>query len=181
MKKHLIICLAAAALIVAGGPGTTAESLSKAKAEYEALAKRTAQSVAYIGEPLKNLTDEQLASVAALLVMARVAAQSEGIDAKVGASFSKGFWVEVPEFCPPMPKGIERQLKGCGAKELAYAVAMSKCLEEKDESWCERENAGKLSAAVMCTMEQIEKMKGIIQAIGGRRWPPGPFPWPVGR
>lgn len=44
-------------------------------ARYRALGHDTARSVAAIGAPLKTLTEEQMASVAALLVLTRVAAE----------------------------------------------------------------------------------------------------------
>jgi len=152
---------------------------TKAKAEYDALAKGMVQSVAYIGEPLKGLTDEQQASVAALLVMTRMATRTEGISAT--ATPLEGFWVEVPGICPPMPGGLDKTFGDCFDQEIAYAQSMARCLDEgKSEAECERESAGDLSAAVICQMGQIEKMKGIIERIQGRKWPPGPFPWPEG-
>lgn len=154
---------------------------AQAKAQYDTLAKQMVQSLAYIGEPLKDLTDEQMASVAALLAMTRVAAQSEGLEAVASASLSEGFWVELPEICPPMPEVIQLKLGGCLGEELAYATAMARCEDEgKSEDECEREAAPELSAAVMCRMRQIEEMRGIIGRIPGRRWPPDPFPWPEG-
>ncbi len=154
-------------------------SLEKVKAQYDSLAKRMVQSMAYVGEPLKDLTDEQLAAVAALIVMTRVASLNEGIEAIKSTSLSEGFWVELPEICPPMPESIQLELGGCLDEELAYAEAMSKCRDEgKSEEECDRETAGELSAAVMCRMRQIEEMKRIIEHIPGRWWPPSPFPWP---
>jgi cell division protein ZapA (FtsZ GTPase activity inhibitor) len=174
----LVCCAVLVSLLSCNGQETP--SFTKAKAEYDALAKQMVQSVAYMGEPLKSLNDEQLAAVAALLVMTRLAAQSEGIEALASADLSEGFWVEVPEICPPMPSAIQRKLGGCLDEELAYAMSMAGCLADgKSEDECERDAAGEAAAAAMCRMRQVEEMRRIIGRIPGRQWPPGPFPWPV--
>ena len=182
MNRLAVCCISILLLLSCGGRPNQRDTNPtwKQKAEYDALAQQMVQSVAYIGEPLKDLNDEQLAAVAALVVMTRVVAQSEGAEAISSSSLVEGFWAEIVEICPPMPKRIQRELGGCFDEELAYAQSMSRCLDEgKTEEECEREAAGELSAAVMCRMEQIEELKGFIWRIPGRRWPPGPFPWPV--
>jgi hypothetical protein len=178
----LVYCVAGAFLLsceaqqVSGRP----EAYRKAKAEYDGLANRVVQSVATVGGPLKDLTDEQMASVAALLVMTRVAARSEGIISRVSTSLD-GFWVELPEICPPMPKPIEFKLGGCLDEEIAYATAMAKCKDEgKSDDECDKETAAEATAAVLCHMRQLEELGGIIGRIPGRQWPPDPFPWPEG-
>ena len=64
--------------------------------------------------------------------------------------------------------------------ELAYGVAMARCLEEgKSEVECEKESYGDLTRAVLCHMQEIEDLSGIIIEIPGRDWPPDPIPWPI--
>ncbi len=146
-------------------------SVAKQKAEYDALAKQMVQSVAYIGEPLKDLTDEQLASVTALLVMTRVAAQSEGIEAIASTSIAETFWTEVSKIYPPMPK-VHSLLIGCLEEQIAYAACRAK-------GGTEEECGPEAAAEITCLMKQFEELKGFIWRIPGRQWPPRPFPWPV--
>ena len=159
-------------------PAASAVADTKAKAEYDALAENAVQSLAYIGKPLKKLTDEQMASVAALLVMTRQATLSEGLNGGPGAGFAKMFWGEVRGICPPTPK-FELTRGGCLDEEIAYAQGMARCeAEGRSREDCERENAGPASAALTCHMRAIEEMRGLILEIAGRKWPPRPFPWP---
>jgi hypothetical protein len=196
--SKIIMCVLPAVFLtscVTQKAGKKPTDLMKVKAEYDSLAKKMVESVTYIGEPLKGLNEEQLASVAALLVMTRVATQNEGIKAITSTTLSERFWVEVLEICPPTPKDIGSKLPGCLGLELESSESMATCMNSKcreyesepekcDElKWkyeriCEKENAGKLTEAVQCRMEEIEKMRGILQRISGRKLPPGPFPWP---
>lgn len=172
------------------------KSVEKSKARYDLLSKNMTKSVAHIGKPLKTLNKQQQAAVAMLLVMTRVATQNEGIKAINNKAFTEGFWVELPEVCPPLPQDLGSKLPGCFAVESAYAESMASCMnskcqkyepdpdkcdqiKDKYESMCEKEHAGKLSAAVQCRMEEIENMRGVLERIPGHRLPPGPFPWPI--
>ena len=94
-RLRVVACFTLSLLLVACSEQevseTTVEAAGKAKAKYDALAEGMVQSVAYVGTPLKDLTKEQMAAVAALLLMTRVAAQSHGIESISSVSLSEGF------------------------------------------------------------------------------------------
>lgn len=147
--------------------------------KYDSLTTNLAKSIAFIGKPLKNLNEEQAASLAALLVVTRQAALMEGYPTKTTDKFSGLFWTEIQNICPPLKK-FEIDRGGCIDEHIAYASAMASCLAEegKTEEDCERENWPEGAAVTDCIMHEMEKMKGLIGKIGGRVWPPKPFPWP---
>ncbi len=181
MKRLTVLtCCASSLLLLSCGeqrvPAETLEAAQTARLQYDSLAQQVARSLAFVGQPLRDLNDEQMASVAALLVMTRVAAQTERL---AGGALAESFWAEVPEICPPLPQ-VDLQLGDCLDAHIAYASAMARCLDEgKTEDQCDRETAGEMSATVICEMRKIEEMKEIIGRIPGRDWPPGPFPWPI--
>lgn len=147
--------------------------------EYETAVRQMVQSVAYIGEPLKGLSEEQMASLGGLLALTRVVARAEALGVATDAAL-EAFWTEVDGICPPMPQPPEFRYGNCLDEEIAYVAALARCRDEgKSEEECEREAGGELGAAVMCRMGQLEALRGVIGRIPGRRWPPGPFPWPV--
>jgi hypothetical protein len=157
----------------------------RAKAEYEKLAGSVVASLPVVAAPLEGLNEEQMASVAGLLVMTRVAARNEGVGSLHSAPLTNGYWAEIADLCPPLPNDLDSKLPGCLGPEVEYASSMAECLKERCpedepgcEALCERVHAGKLSAAVACRMEEIDAMRGVIQKITGRPWPPGTFPWP---
>lgn len=150
-------------------------ALRQAQARYDSLAVQFRQTLRFVGEPLKGLTEEQQASVAALVLMTRVATEQQ----LVGGTLLEGFWTDVPEFCPPL-RSVTFSRGGCLDAEIAYASSMPRCLDEgRSEAQCEREAAGDLGAAVSCKMREIEALAGVIGRIPGRQWPPRPFPWPI--
>ncbi len=158
----------------------TDTKLSETQIKYNNLSNDLIKSIAYIKEPLKNLTDDQRAAVSALLVITRVASQQEYSLGSKTKSLLDGIWVDIPELCPPLPESTLKRFGDCRDQEMDYGVSWSKCRdEEKSEEECDEENAGELSAAVMCRMKEIEELANLIKVIPGRKWPPQPFPWPI--
>lgn len=154
------------------------EQAAQAREQYDSFAKQMVHSVQYIGGPLKDLNEEQMASLGALLMITRVVAQSEAFGLLTEPTVGE-FWTEVDGICPPMPQAPEFRYGNCLDEGIAYASAMQRCLDEgKAEAECERLAAPQLAAAVVCEMRKLEEMRGVIGGIPGRRWPPGPFPWP---
>lgn len=154
--------------------------VARMRADYDSLATKMIESLAYIKEPLSKLTDEQKASVAALLLITRVAAQQQAVAGITKTDLLSEMWVEIPDLCPPLPEDTLKRFGDCRDHELAYGIAMARCLEEgKSEAECEKESYGDLAAAVMCRMKEIEDLPGIIGLIPGRDWPPIPIPWPI--
>lgn len=155
-------------------------SVAKQKAEYDVLAKQMVQSVAYIGEPLKDMTDEQMASVAALLVMTRTVTQAEGIETIAGSGIAEAFWTEVSKIYPPgkgpKPRTCNLAGGGCFDADIAYLSCLVSRVDKTTEKECWPESA----AANACHMKQFEELRECIKRdIPGRQWPDQPFPWSV--
>lgn len=151
----------------------------KARAAYDEMSTNMVESLEYLKQPLSTLNSEQRASVAALLLMTRVAAQQQA-PGEIGTAFIDQMWTEIPDYCPPLPENTLSRFGDCRDQELAYGTSMARCLEEdKTEAECEKESSGDLAAAVMCRMQEIDELSGIIGEIPGRDWPPSPIPWPV--
>ncbi len=132
-----------------------------------------------VGEGLNGLTDEQMASVAALVAMTRVATQMEGPGMLEGVM--EGFWTELPELCPPLTADTMKRFGDCRDHDTDYAVAMATCLDKgKSESECEKESYGSLERAARCRMKELEALNDLIDLIPGRDWPSPPIPWPDG-
>lgn len=158
----------------------TESEVAKVRAAYDNLSTKMIKSLAYIQEPLSKLTDEQKASVAALLLITRIAAQQQVVAGITKTELLSKMWEEMPDLCPPLPENTLKRFGDCRDHELAYGVAMARCLDEgKSEAECEKESYGDLTAAVMCRMKEIEELPGIIGLIPGRDWPPHPIPWPI--
>jgi len=174
----LLLCLGLSIPLLFASQQKSALATAKAKTDYELAAKRMAQSVKYVGQPLRSLTKEQKASVATLLVMSRIVGQNEVARSTSGLSLSDSFWTEVSGICPA-PNRFSFTRGGCMDEEIAYAEAMAKCTDsKKTESQCDKETSGEMTAAVNCKMKQLEDLPGIIGGIPGRQWPSTPFPWP---
>ena len=176
--RGLLSVWCCAAITLASSQSVAGEDQkTKAHARYDLAKRQMTKSVASIGAPLKKLPREQMASLAAILVITRVVAQSDMSKITAG---SEAFWRELDELCPPLPNAPEFKYGDCLDETIAYATAMQQCINKgKAEEQCDREEAGSGSAVVMCRMKQLEDMRGAINRIPGRDWPPGPFPWPV--
>jgi hypothetical protein len=149
------------------------------RADFKHADQAMVNGVRMVGEGLDGLTDKQMASVAALVVMTRVATLMEGPE-NIG-SVMEGFWTELPEVCPPLPENTMKRFDDCWEFDIAYVAAMAECEkdEEKSEEECEKDNYGSLARAVLCRMKQIEALKEVFKFIPGRKWPDPPFPWPI--
>ncbi len=157
----------------------TESEIAKVRTDYDKLSTKMINSLAYIQKPLRKLTDEQKASVAALLLITRVATQQQVVAGITKMELLNEMWEELPELCPPLPENTMKRFGDCRDHELDYGIAMSRCLEEgKSDAECKKESYGDLTAAVMCRMKEIEELPGIIGSIPGRGWPPDPIPWP---
>ena len=81
------------------------------QADFEHADQAMVRGVRMIGEGLDGLTDKQMASVAALVVMTRVATLMEGPE-KIG-DVMDGFWTELlVDICPPLPDEGRQSLSG---------------------------------------------------------------------
>ncbi len=153
-------------------------ALRTANAGYDTLRTKLAQSVAYLGAPLRTLNPAQQASLAALLVLTRATAQAELLQAQPGGHALDAIWNELPAICPPIRTATFSR-GGCLDESTAYASSMASCLKDgkKTEAQCEALASPELAAVVLCEMWALEALQGLIGRIPGRTWPTGPFPW----
>lgn len=162
-----------------GGARQPTMDLSAIQADLERGDRAMVGGLRMVGERLNGLTDDQMASVAALVAMTRVATLMEGPE-KIGRAM-EGFWAELPEICPPLPKDTMKRFGDCRDYDADYGTAMARCLDKgKSERECEKENYGSLELAVRCRMKQLEGLNHFIVLIPGRDWPDPPIPWPEG-
>jgi hypothetical protein len=160
-------------------PAEAVAAYQKALSHYDTLADQLAQSVAYLGQPLQSLSEQQQASIAALLILTRVTAQAEAVRPADAKGALEAVWGRMADVCPPV-RSVSFSRGGCLDQSIAYAGAMARCLKEgKSESECEKLSAPEGAAEIACVMRQLEGLQGVIGGLPGRRWPPAPFPWPI--
>lgn len=178
---HLAVLTLASLATPALAEGPTpkvAATASSSEAKYLAAGRDLARSIATIARPLKSLTKEQRASVAALLVITRVVSGSPSAKGSAQAAVLEAVWDETQDVCPPI-KSAPFSRGGCLDANVAYATSMAKCLaDKKSEATCEKLASPELSVAVACEMKRLGELPGVIGLLPGRDWPPGPFPWP---
>ena len=176
-----IVCVAAVACNKDAPDRAAVDRARGIGEQYDSLATAMIQSVQYVGHPLRSLTEEQQASVAALLVMTNAIARSGRFLGDRGNDLTGGFWTEVGGICPPMPERPEFSRGECWAEEVAWALAMASCKDEDDEAAaaeCRDMAADEEAAVIMCHFRQLQDLEGVIGRIPGGTWPPGPWPWP---
>lgn len=153
--------------------------VAKLRIGYDSLATQMINSLAYIQKPLNDLNKEQKASVAALLIITRIATQQQFFGEITKTDLISKVWEQMPDLCPEKPEVILNRFGDYRDQLMAYGVAMAKCLEDesKSESDCEKECWVEASECVEASMKELEELPGIIDIIPGRDWPPEPFPW----
>lgn len=156
------------------------ERWEKVRAEYTAFSDAVPESVARLAAPLARLDEEQKASVAGLLLAARIATLGEASATPVGRALSERFWTEMSKLLPPTPSSAETVHRSCLEESIAYASAMARCRsQDRSDDECERRAAPEAAAEMQCKLEQMKKLGGVIGGLPGSPTPPGPFPWPV--
>jgi hypothetical protein len=185
MRPLLVLSLALLASVISACQTSRAPSeeqlarYRKVAAEYDTFGAQAAQSVAYLGEPLKGLNQQQQASVAALLILVRVAAETSALGRGSEPQPIDRIWSALPDVCPPI-RNASFSRGGCLDADLAYASAQASCLKKgRTEADCDRESAPLGAVAVQCHMKELQERIRTIRGLPGRRWPPGPFPWPT--
>lgn len=130
-------------------------------------------------EPLKELNETQIAALVTLGFSIRVILLAGRPTANIDQGILAGFKEVVDEICPPLGK-VAISKDPCFDATVSYVSALKKCKDEdppRDEDEC-FEAWGPGAQAVMCTMKELEEMKGQLADIFGRLKPPRPFPWP---
>lgn len=153
---------------------TDRESLKK---EISGMVKATKE----LTGPLKTLDKDQIAAVTFLVlerdILMRASRKSAGLDEDLILSFKAAVESICPDFEPILE--LSRFKDPCMEHEVAYVSALAKCEKDgRDEDEC-HEAWGPGAAAVLCTMKQIEDMKGHMIDIWEGFRGPRPFPWPV--
>ncbi len=130
-------------------------------------------------EPLKNLDESQIAALVTFDHLMRIVQLAGRPAANIDEEILNRLNGVINEICPPLARvGIIKD--PCFEASISYVSALKKCREEdppRDEDEC-FEAWGPGTQAVMCTMRELEEMKGQIGDILGRLKPPSPFPWP---
>jgi len=128
-------------------------------------------------EPLKGLNDTQIAALVTLGYSMRVIMLAGRPTAKVDKVILSRFKEVVDEVCPPLGN-VAISKDPCFEATVSYLSALKKCEDDgRDEDEC-FEAWGPGGQAVMCTMKELENMRGQLADIFGRLKPPRPFPWP---
>jgi hypothetical protein len=144
---------------------------------YEAAVEDLEQSIPVIAGPLRGLTEEQQASLAAVLIATRTLARAEVLSDSGRLAISDDYWAELQAICPPL-RSFSFSRGGCWAAEVAYASAAASCESGDDADCVETWEAA--AALAECQLQQLDNLASAIRAVPGRPWPPQPFPWESG-
>jgi len=128
-------------------------------------------------EPLKGLNEIQVAALVTLGFLMRAITLAGRPTAKIDKRIMTRFKEVVDEICPPLGK-VTISKDPCFEATVSYLSTLKKCEDEgRNEDEC-FEAWGYGASAVMCTMKELEEMKGQLADIFGRLKPPRPIPWP---
>ncbi|MCZ6690898.1 MAG: hypothetical protein O7H41_15000 [Planctomycetota bacterium] len=153
----------------------------RAQARLEKEAAALSVATKSIANSLKGLEEEELAAVAALvLVSERVGALQAtrmGRELEIPGRFT----AELQAVSPILGRASNSfvsALLACADEMIAYGVAMSACLEEhEDETECP--DVWVADANLMdCQMDQLMKTRVFVVDLFQKLEPPKPFPWP---
>lgn len=128
-------------------------------------------------EPLKELNEYQIAALVTLAYSMRVIMLARRPATKIPEGILARFKEVVDEYCPPL-RELAISKDPCLEATLSYIEALKKCQDEgltEDDCPDAWEHGGR---AVMCTMKELEEMKGKLGDIFGGLKPPRPLPWP---
>ena len=180
-----IVAVGLLALACARGP--TAEQKAADRAKLVDARKKLAQETArmanatgQIAGPLKNLSEEQIASVVALSYVAESVALASSPNARLPEGTAARFKNELGVVHPGLSQmaGGGSLVLACFDESVACASALKKCEDDgRGEEAC-FESWGPCAQETVCVMRQLDAMRGRIGDIFGRLKPPKPIPWP---
>lgn len=128
-------------------------------------------------EPLKELNETQVAALVTLGFSMRAIMLAGRPTARIDEGILARFKEVVDEICPPLGK-VTISKDPCFEATVSYLSALKECEDEgRNEDECPKA-WGYGAQAVMCTMKELEEMKGQLVDIFGRLKPPRPIPWP---
>ena len=155
------------------------ESLTKARQDINTEYKKFAKAAGQLLEPLKKIDDKQVAALATFGYLTRAIHLANRPSLSIDSGTLKQFTDLVDQICPPLGE-VSIAKDPCFEASVAYASALVSCRNDdppRDEDEC-FEAWGNGAQAVMCAMQDIENMKGVIGGFLGGIRPPQPFPWP---
>jgi len=134
------------------------------------------KATSYLLEPLKSLSEEQVAAVVTLSLLTQGVMSAARMLPKSKKDIVGRFTKELVGICPEFQRSIRSD--PCFDAEVSYVSALKKCQDEgRGEDDC-LEAHGWMSALASCGMKELEKSKGIITDIRRGLKPPRPTPWP---
>lgn len=136
----------------------------------------------HVAEPLKNLSEEQVASVIALSYLAQGIALANSPTVTLPEDIETRFKDEIGSVSPGLSRVGDASsiFLACFDQSVACASALASCRNEdppRSEEDC-FESWGPCGQEVMCWMRELEAMRGRINDIFGGLRPPKPIPWP---
>ena len=155
------------------------ESLDKARQMLANELNKLAKVSGSLLEPLKDLDELQIAALVTFGHLIRIIQLAGRPTMNIDEGILNRLNGIIDGICPPLGR-VELSRDPCFDASVSYASALQKCRDEdppRDEDEC-FEAWGPGAQSVMCTMRELEEMKGQLGDIFGRLRPPRPFPWP---
>lgn len=156
--------------------------LIKQRAQLAQATKRLQSAVEPVAAPLRNLNEEQRASVVALFYLTsslRVANTAHAQSPQESVTqFGHALGTVSPQLTPiGEPRAVGNP---CFGESISCASALAGC-EKKgvNEQDC-KESYVPCGQQVACAMREIEIMRGKVNDLFGHLTPPKPDPWPPG-
>ena len=159
---------------------TDRAKLTEAREKLEQQAAQMVKATGQIAEPLKNLKEEQIASVVALSYLTRSLALANSPNVRMPGAIGSQFKDKLGSISPNLARVATTKsiVFACFDQSISCLSALKKCEDEgTDESKC-FESWGPCAEEIYCVMGQLEAMKGRINVIFGGLRPPRPIPWP---
>lgn len=155
----------------------TREALEHGRKALAAKVDQMVSATADLLEPLKDLNESQKAAVATLQLLMQGIMLAKRPAAKLREDILVRFGEQIDSVCPPLGKTVTAG-DPCFRATVDYVIALKKCQDKgTDEDECP-DAWGAGAAALKCTMDALEKMRGVIRDLFNRVKPPRPFPWP---
>jgi hypothetical protein len=154
-------------------------SLDTARQELTNELDKLVKSSRNLLEPLRKLDELQIAALVMFGYLMRIIQLAGRPAANIDEGILNRLNGVIDEICPPLGRVVISK-DPCFDASTSYVAALKKCRGEdppRSEDEC-FEAWGPGARAVMCTMRELEEMKGQMGDIGGRLKPPGPISLP---
>lgn len=194
-RSKALVTIAGAAVVAAGlltlacTREPTAEQkaadrakLTEAREKLEQQAAQMVKVTKHIAVPLKNLSEEQVASTVALWYLAQGIALAHSPTVTLPEGIATRFKDEIGTVSPGLTRVVDASSIpfACSDEMVACVMALAGCENEdppRSEEEC-FESWGPCAEQTMCLMRELEAMRGRINDIFRGLRPPKPIPWP---